>query len=533
MSESTIAKYKVKTDIVYEGEYLRVEPGSAGAIVEIFKEISNILKKETITSKSSFGPFPSDTHYRITTFADPATVIKDIYNGSSESTSSLDLIGDQNGKYSIVAFGATGGSDDSAAVEKAAEYAATHGGTVYIPPGEWFFDNITVYDNVRYEGAGWRATTVKPVSGSSNSVFKYKGSGELQGGSFAHMYIYGNGLSSGHGIDLGSATIWIYSPGNTGLKIENCNIGINCSANDRRPYFSECYFWNNNIGVYTGGSHTQLDSCDFRGNVIGLSGDAMYDMQIENCSFVRNGHGIKPTDFSGGGSISQTTLTSCMFFGNYQGAAIVNKRVKFVNCHLISTTEGSTEVDSFGVYFADTDSGWYGGIVDAETGNGFGDYAFIIDCQENCTIEGVTYTINRFVRTDPVRSTYRRIKIDNNVGNVTHGRFAYMQSGANGFQGCSISNNHIGIIGVQADYVSDLTTGDGFLEVDLSHPDIGNKFIGNIFHANNDGILAYAYDVHASGSIVTQNICRKTAGFNLTATDVDTVDENNIFHAGS
>lgn len=445
-------------------------------------------------------------------------------------TASTGFIGET---FNILHYGATGGPDDSEAVEAAVQAASVKGGTVYIPSGTWYFDNISVLDNVVFCGAGYLCTTVRPVDGSTNAIFKMKAAGILEGSGFSHMYLLGNGLASGHGIDLSSATKWQFSPGNTGLKIENCNIGINCSANDRRPYFSECFFWNNNIGVYTGGSHTQLDSCDFRGNVIGLSGDAMYDMQIENCSFVRNGHGIKATDFSGGGTITQTTLTGCMFFGNYQGAAIVHKRVKFVNCHLISTTEGSTEPDSFGVYFADTDSGWTGGIVHAETGDGFGDYAFIIDCQENCDIQGVTFTINKFVRTEPTRSEYRRIKIDNNTGNVTHGRFAFLQAGVNGFQGCSVSNNQIGITRVQADYVDELTTGDGFVEVNLSHPEIGNKFTGNIFHATNDGILAYAYDLAASGCIVKDNICRKTAGFNLASTDVDTVNSDNIFHAGA
>ena len=443
--------------------------------------------------------------------------------------------GDLQEVYNITApeFGATGGADDSAAVQRAAEKASVKGGVVYIPAGQWYFDNISVFDNVDYVGAGWRSTTVSPVAGSTNAIFKYKGSGELQGGSFSKMYLYGNGTDQGHGIDLSTATKWEFSPGNTGLKIENCNIGVYGSTNNRRPYFSECYFWNNNIGLYSSGNHIQVESSDFRGNTIGLSGDSMYDMQVDNCSFVRNTHGVLPDDFAGGGSINQTTFTGCMFFGNYQGAAVVDARVRFTNCHLIYTSEGSTAADCFGVYFDGSDCGWEGGIVRAETGDGFGDYAFIIDSAENCIIQGVTFNIARFARTEPTRSTYRRIKIDNNVGNVTHGRFAYLQVGANGFQGCSVSGNHIGITGVQADYVGELTTGDGFIENDLSHPDIGNRFCDNIFHTLNDGILAYAIDVDARGCVVTGNICRKTAGFNLASTDVDTINENNIFHAGA
>lgn len=443
--------------------------------------------------------------------------------------------GDLQEVFNITApeFGATGGPDDSVAVQRAAEKASVKGGVVYIPAGQWRFDDIPVFDNVDYVGAGWRATKISPVFGSSNSIFRYMDSGELQGGSFSNMYLYGNGTDQGHGIDLSSGSKWEFSPGNRGLRIENCNIGLYGTANNRRPYISESYMWNNNIGIYSSGNHIQLDSIDFRGNSIGLSGDAMYDMQVDNCSFVRNTHGVLPDDFSGGGSIQQTTFTGCMFFGNYQGAAVVDARVRFTNCHLIYTSEASTESDCFGVYFDGSDCGWEGGIVRAETGDGFGDYAFIIDSAENCIIQGVTFNIARFARTEPARSTYRRIKIDNNAGNVTHGRFAFLQVGVNGFQGCSVSGNLIGITGEQADYVSDLTTGDGFLEVDVSHPFIGNMFCNNVFHTLNNGILAYAYDLDANGCIVTGNICRKTAGFNLSSTDADTVNENNIFHAES
>lgn len=177
--------------------------------------------------------------------------------------------------FNILKFGATGGADDSAAVEAAALAASVNGGTVYIPQGTWHFDNITVYDNVRYQGESKTATTVRPVASSTNPVFKYKAGLSLIGCSFCDMYIFGNGSSEGHGVDL-TTTTSISEITFVNLKIEHCNKAIS-GINIEDTVFENNDLCFNNIAIDPVSTsryipESSIDNCNFASNTTNING---------------------------------------------------------------------------------------------------------------------------------------------------------------------------------------------------------------------------------------------------------------------
>lgn len=222
-------------------------------------------------------------------------------------------------------YGATGGEDDTNAFLNAIDDASIRGGIIYVPPGTWKAKNIPVLSNVRFIGAGWDSSIIKLVDGSTDPLFKYGESSACNMAGWEHLTLEGLGTTGPDCIDMSLATIWQLS-NNKGLRITNFKKGVYGSQNDRRPFFSGCQFWNNDVGYYVIRNHPHFSLCDIRDNNYGISGLNLYDMQIDQTIIIRNNYGIVP---DAGGSFSQSLVTNTSIFGNYILGAKAGSRVVF------------------------------------------------------------------------------------------------------------------------------------------------------------------------------------------------------------
>ena len=502
-----IRKGKFHTDSIPPNSIAVIET-NGDCLIKRFSDPSSTIESLSTQDHASVGPFAKTFFIKVIGISGDTTLT--IRNSSPKKKV-------DNHIYNILNYGATGGDDDSLAVESAVISASLNGGgTVYFPPGTWRIQDVTVKSKVRFAGANWDSTRVSPVVGSTVAMFRYKESNVCSMTGWEDMYMRGLGTTEVDAIDMSSASEWVFST-NSGLKIELFKTGIVGAQQDRRPYFYGCNFWENDIGYFTNGDHTQFLKCDFRRNRIGLSGQAMYDVQITDCSFVRNDYGILPN-----GTIQQSQITASHFFANVFGGAFVDDRCTFSNC--LVTASAGMDATSYGIYFNGSRSSWLGGTVESESGtSGFGDYAFIIDAPQDCSIRNTVFDIDNFARTEPARATYRRLNFSGNTG-VVRGKFLDLQVGANGFQGTQITDNNI----ESAAASTLLTTGDAMIEIDLSNALYSNRISGNTFYTDTAAYLAHSLKINANGCIVKDNMARGTAGFNLTATNADTVDVNNI-----
>lgn len=418
--------------------------------------------------------------------------------------------------YNIRKYGATGGADDSAAISKCIEDCRSKGGgIVYFPAGEWSAQEIPVYSNVQFRGAGWNNTKIKLKNSANYPLFYYGGSGSLEMAGWTDMMLEGLGRTAQDGINLGNATSWQFSD-NRGVRIYNFKEGVRGSQNDRRPFWTSCQFWNNDMGYYVINNHPHFNFCDVRDNNYGITGMVLYDMQINGTIIIRNNYGLVAQN---GGSINQCLITNTSLFGNYIAGAKVNQRVHFGDCYLIAGV--NQQPGCYGVWFESNDSEWIGGLVRGEGVSGFNDCAFVIRGSENVMIKGVQFDIDNFVRTVDTQSYYRRLSITDNVG-TTRGYFSKLAiQNANGVQMSSISNNQIDITTPTL-----LADTDGVIDLPLGSTVSGNNINGNMIQCLDAGYLPYAIKADARSSIVTHNNIRRTSGISLT-TDANTIYKDN------
>lgn len=423
------------------------------------------------------------------------------------------------GMFNIVDYGANGGNDDSAAFVAAVKAASSLGGTVYVPPGVWRAQNIPVVSNVSFRGAGWNMTTVKLIDGATLPLFKYNSSTICEQAGWAYMSLEGLGTTGPDGIDMSNALSWQFSQ-TIGVRIWKFKKGIYGSKNDRRPYFSFCQFWKNDVGYYVISNHPQFTGCDIRDNNYGISGLTLYDMQMTNCILIRNNYGIVPDT---GGSLSQCLFTNCSIFGNYFIGAKVGTGAEFVGCFLVAGA--GMDASSIGIWFDQPYASFKAGAIRAEVVDGWGDSAFVIRGNTDIVIDGVTIEpITNFARTDPSIALYRRIRITNCTGTIK-GYFAKFHStGTSGCQGCIISGNTIEIPATGGL----LTTGDGVVDILKSFSSIGNQIKDNVFHCFDSGYQAHAIRADITSSLVMGNIMRNTQGVYIVASNNKTIYTDNI-----
>lgn len=409
------------------------------------------------------------------------------------------------------------GVDDSTVIEFIIEQAAKVGGIVLFPPGTWYAENLTVKSNVGFKGAGWQATTIRLKDGATLPLFKFKEAIICEQAGWKDLLLEGIGTTGPDGIDMSEALSWQFST-NEGLRIINFRKGIIGSQNDRRPFFSGCQFWANDVGYYVINNHPHFSLCDIRDNNYGISGLTLYDMQIDQTIIIRNNYGIVPDT---GGSFSQTLITNTSIFGNYILGARVGTRVFFDGCLLVAGS--NQDAASVGIEFVGAGSQWTGGVVRGEGVNGFGDYAFVISTGNDVAIRDAYVNIDNLVRTNPALTVYRRIQIQNNFGTI-RGRLAKLDiTGANGVQTTIISGNTIEIPATGGL----LTGSDGIVEIQTANVSSPNIITDNIIHCLDAAYAAYAFQGDFRTAIITGNAIRQTAGVNLVSSNINTVFKNN------
>lgn len=425
-------------------------------------------------------------------------------------------------RINIKDMGATDGSNITNIIEDCNNYLRTIGGEIYFPSGTYYLENAEILSNVRYVGAGWKNSILRLPAGATNPMFAVKTQDlvvEMSG--FEHLTLQGIGTSGPKGIDFSKASYWHFGA-ISHCRIKEFSTGMYGSARDRRPYISFSQFWDNDVGYFTNGDHTQFHSCDFRGNRIGLSGNLMYDMQINNVTFAYNQHGVLPDNGAGGGSIQQTIFTNCQFFANTLGGATVHARVTFSNCLLAAAT-GTNLTTSFGVKFLGFHSAWIGGIVNQEvTTAWFGDAVFLLYGESDNCIKDVEFVCRDFIKTNPLARQQRHIISGNN--GFCRGRFALCESDVNGNQGLVITNNTIKVV------TSDTTliAGQGIIEIDTMHPNVGSIIMGNVIQSQEASMPADAIRADLRGSICKNNIVRNVSTIVATATSASTINTENI-----
>lgn len=413
------------------------------------------------------------------------------------------------------------GVDDSEIIEFLIAQATKVGGVVFFPPGTWYAENLTVQSNVSFKGANWDSTTLKLKSDATLPLFKYKSSDDCQMAGWSNMMLEGLGTTGPDGIDMSEALSWQFS-NNEGLRITNFRKGVIGSQNDRRPFFYASQFWANDVGYYVINNHPHFSLCDFRDNNYGISGITLYDMSIDQTAIVRNNYGIVPDT---GGSLAQTTITASYIFGNYILGARVNERVVFDGCVLVAGT--NQDAASVGIEFLGTGSSFCGGMVKGEGVAGFGDTAILIDAPGDVTITDVYVNMDNFIRTNPSRGTYRRLKITDNYGTI-RGAFANLDGNSGGIQGSIISGNTIEIPATGGL----LTASDGVIEVGRTDTSAANNISHNTIHCLDAAYAAYAVQGDFRGSILTGNIIRRTAGVNVVTSDADMRFDGNKLPSG-
>lgn len=413
------------------------------------------------------------------------------------------------------------GVDDSAIIEFLIAQATKVGGVVFFPPGTWYAENLTVQSNVSFKGANWDSTTLKLKSSATLPLFKYKSSDDCQMAGWSNIMLEGIGTTGPDGIDMSEALSWQFS-NNEGLRITNFKKGVIGSQNDRRPFWYGCQFWANDVGYYITNNHPHFSQCDFRDNNYAISGITLYDMSIDQTAIVRNNYGIVPDT---GGSLAQTTITASYIFGNYILGARVNERVVFDGCVLVAGT--NQDAASVGIEFLGSGSGFCGGMVKGEGVNGFGDTAILIDAPGDVTITDAYVNIDNFIRTNPLRGTYRRLKITDNCGTI-RGTFANLDGNSGGIQGSIISGNTIEIPASGGL----LTASDGVIDIGRTDTTAANSISHNTIHCLDAAYAAYAIQGDFRGSILTGNIIRRTAGVNVATSDTDTMFNYNKLPTG-
>ena len=406
----------------------------------------------------------------------------------------------------VGAFGAVEpGSDISVAAEKAILAAYRYGGgTVLWPAGNYYVSDLSALSGVRHSGQGWDATILRPSSGSATPMFRAKSTAIVGMADWSHMRLQGSGKANGEvGIDLSAAASWQHGS-SIGLVVDGLSRGIHGSKDDRRPFFSMSRFNACGDGYYIINNHPHLHMCDFRDNTRGLTGLVIYDLLVDQCSFVRNEYGIYPDS---GGTVRQAQVSASQIFGNLKVGAMADDRVNFSNCLLVA---GSGQaVDSVGITVRGGQCSFIGGQIKREGVNGFGDVAILLDGRAGVpagffSLQGAMIDMNRVVRSNPSHATYRSIAVRDNNGGVTD--YLVDLQATDSVQFADISGN---LVSIPNDAVP---TGTAFIRISKDVSTVRNMVSRNSVFAGNTSYTAPAISAPRLGTEILDNMIRRTAG---------------------
>jgi hypothetical protein len=424
-----------------------------------------------------------------------------------------------SGRVSVLWFGATGDgtSNDSSSVSVAVAVAAP--GVLYFPAGTYVVENLPYFSSLKYEGDGWSTTELKLPDDATDAMFLYSGSGVFDQGSMLDLTLTGAGKTGPDGIDVSGSTKWEHATF-IGCFFNNFKRAISGSQLDRRPYFYGCRFWDNAVGYDVNGTHPQFTSCDFRDNDSGIDG-GLFDLEVEGCTFVRNIYGVGSD--AAGSFCTQGNFTGCAFFANEKAGAKVSQRNHFSGCRIYSSVTGTLLSDNEAGIIAEGRLSVTGGgiISDSGASEDFTDAAIVITQMGEVTITGCEILTSNVLRaTDS--GQYNRILMTGNSG-IVRGYFCKIAGTISaGSAYCNISNNTLESTG------TNLTASEGIVEIKNVVSSAGNIVKGNTIATLDDAFDGYAIKIDASGSIIADNIIRRTSGIDVLTSDVNTVQRDNI-----
>jgi hypothetical protein len=148
----------------------------------------------------------------------------------------------------VLSFGATGNgtTDDSAAINAANSAVNTAGGgEVVFPAGTFITSGITIYDNIKYIGAGVGATTIKLKAGANTNVFTGSVAGYSGGVIAKYVASGGSGSATGtYGWEIDDLTIDGNNANQTGASdgILNYGYGFKIRNVDIQNTYGDCLY---------------------------------------------------------------------------------------------------------------------------------------------------------------------------------------------------------------------------------------------------------------------------------------------------
>lgn len=465
------------------------------------------------------------------------------------------------------------GTDDTAVIESAIQAAKLNGGgTVRLPVGTWFAENLSVESGVTITGDGWESTVIKLKAGATQPLFKYKSSATLQMFNVEKLSLEGIGDAGPDGVDISSAASWIKSCF-TDVVIKLFRRGVWGSQDDRKPIFTRVNYSECDTGHYVQYNHPFWVSCDFRECVTGIGGDHLYDSQVVNCVFSYNDYGIKPAT-----GVIQTNVSNCIFFTNKYSDITIATRVSINGCLFASGSISDATgvgVDVAGEGFVEicgntfkSETGSYGdGCIRLSqsvlsdqwhivvSGNTVQDQKYFVAAKHTGT-ESITICNNAAKNIDDlflstVTGRLLNLSINNNTGTNIR-RFATigaMTSGQN-WQICNnavrtknyfLKSNTGTLNNVQSVIVrdnnvnqfgdSDISATDGVIQFAAGSTGCAYNVSGNCYRKEAAEVVNgyFIRMADASNCIIKDNIIRRSLGISLVTTNANTKNVDNIY----
>lgn len=465
------------------------------------------------------------------------------------------------------------GVDDTAAIEQKIQQAKlAGGGTVRIPAGTWFAENLSVESGVTVVGDGWESTVIKLKVGAIHPLFKYKSSAILQMFNMEKLTLEGIGEAGPDGVDISSAASWSKSCF-TDVAIKLFRRGVWGSQDDRKPIFTRVNYSECAVGHYVQYNHPFWVSCDFRECGIGLGGDHLYDSQITNCTFAYNDHGVKPDT-----GVIQSNISNCIFFTNALSDITVAARVSVNGCLFASGSVSAPTgvgIDVTGEGFVEicgntfkSETGAYGGgcirfsqsaLSDqwhiVVSGNTVQDQKCFVSAKHTGTesisiCNNVAKNIDDFFISSATGRLFN-LSVNGNVGTNIK-RFATVGSMTSG-QNWQICNNAVRtknyflksntgtLNNVQSVIVrdnnvnqfgdSDISATDGVIQFAAGSTGCAYNVSGNCYKKEAAEVVNgyFIRMADASNCIIKDNIIRRSLGISLVTTNANTKNIDNIY----
>lgn len=411
----------------------------------------------------------------------------------------------------------------------AVEYLAAHGrGELLIPAGTYLVQGISFLEGITFEGQGHLASVLKLPPSPAASMFVAPSAASFNGGGFVGVGLDGGSTTAYDGIDMSAVDVVSH------LAIRDCDIhhfrrGYSGSKNDRWSPFHATRFRNCVEGAHVLNNHPNFVDCDFRDNGTGIGGGALYDMQVTGCRFAYNTYAVRPT--VGPGYISASSFTGNIFYRNGTGLILAGDNTVVGNNFASDGTGAQIGVILVGGRNLVTGNrfrdevGTLGWLAAAEVrqpynsvnGNHFSTAGTSILLKaSNTQISNNQYLgAGTPILIDASASVITYCSINSNNFDVD-GR-ALRITGSNGVYYNAFNDNVLFFNGnIGADYLVTIPNTAA----------AGNTFVGNT--ARNDGGTAAGFlSTDGRASIITNNRLRN-APINLTATDANTVNTQNV-----